>query len=213
MTMPALDQLRRFQRALGIRGDEPWLAPPATAEGISNVESWLGRPLPEDLRDLLAIHDGGTLAGIHPWMGCSFSSHGLIAATEYFRESILSLADVEPEAFDLVPGPDTLVVTATGQRMILYDLDDRPGRLLFVHTLFSPVVVPLASSLERYFTAWAAVAEAGLLERDEDSIYIPSDEVAEPACRILLDHAVAPAPIIGTGTWVLHPEYRTFQLR
>lgn len=211
--MSALDQLRRFQQAQHIEGDEPWLAPRATPEGIDEVESWLGRPLPADLRTILAVHDGGTLAGPDRWMGCRFPGHDLIGASEYFRDAVLSLADIEPDRFDLVPAPSTPVVAVADSVMVLYDLDDQPGRLLYTHTQFSPIVLPLAASLERYFSAWAAVAEAGLLERHEDSIYVPDDESVEPACRILLDHAVAPAPVIGTGAWVLRPEYPTFELR
>lgn len=211
--MTAVDQLHRFQQALGIEASEPWLRPPAAEAQVRRVEQELGSPVPDDLRSVWAVHDGGRLADISEWMGCDASpGYDVIHATEsYDVGSLVSVVD-DPGRFDVIPGPNTLLVAVPASGLVLYDLDDRPGRLLYSNGMFTPIVVPLARSLARYFEAWAAVAEAGLVDHDETNIWIPDDELVEPACRILLDHGVAPAVITGTGSWVSRPEYHDFEL-
>lgn len=209
--MAAVDQILQFEEILGLEGSESWLNPPVEPGAIGFVEDALGVALPEDLQDLWHLHNGGELVDGHYWVDCmAVANDGILELTRHIREDLLTVGDSLPELFDLMPGPNVLAVAAAAQVFILYDMDDVPGRLLYVDVLASPMVIPLAISLEAYFEAWVAVARAGYVRIDGGPIV---DEPLDEVRSILLAKNVCPAPLSGIGHWFTMPESNDFEIR
>ncbi|HET8929749.1 MAG TPA: hypothetical protein VFN21_03725, partial [Acidimicrobiales bacterium] len=110
----------------------------------------------------------------------------------------------------LVTGPRTLLLAAEAQVYILYDLDTVPGRLLYVHVLSTPSIIPLCSSLAKLVDCYIALAEAGFvtLEPLGPRVHGPFDEVRE----VFVEHHVAHALETGIDTWLAWPGSADFAI-
>lgn len=65
------DALQTLERLAGEHGLSLRLRPPATADAIADAEKALGRPLPAEYAELLAVADGQEEDASFPWMpGC-----------------------------------------------------------------------------------------------------------------------------------------------
>ena len=104
---------------------------------------------------------------------------------------------------DLDPGPRTLYVATSSQEGILYDMDDRPGRLLYLDSMSDPAVIPLCRGLASLIDCYIALAEAGFITLQTycPSVAGPFDEVRD----IFVTHGVTHTLITGTDTWLGWP--------
>lgn len=204
------DRYRAFLRIAGIPDDAPWLLPGATDADLEATETALGYALPPDLAELLRVHNGVNFFDYFQWSG-AFK----VADAEHWRvEPVVRhwlyglLLDQQP---DLVLGWRTLLLAAEAQVYILYDMDERPGRLFYVHVLSTPsMIIPLCASLENLVDCYRALAEAGFvtLEPLGPRVHGPFDEVRQ----IFVEHHVAHALETGIDTWLAWPGSADFTI-
>ena len=161
----AVDALKRYLGILKISGDS-WLRAPANELSVQWVERTLGFDLPIDLAALLRFHNGGRFFDAHDWIGCTSSEEtGLVRSTRSFHSDLMAEFRSLDGALDtFVPGPRTLMVAATSQRGILYDIDLSSGQLLYFDVMDLPSVRPFANSLVSLAECFVDLAEAGLIE-------------------------------------------------
>ena len=105
-----------------------------------------------------------------------------------------------------------MAIASSSHVFLLYDMDDHPGQLSYCHVSSMHAVVPLAVSLERYFEAWASLAEADLIRPAGELILIRSAEDYPESESVLLDHGVSLAPFRGNDGWLSLPEARGFKI-
>lgn len=202
------DRYRRFEERIGVGADEPWLRPPVTAAELARTEKRLGFRLPDDLVELLSIHNGLNLFDAHQWVPClDHDEAGLAGMTASFHE-LLSAQLIADGLVDLVPGPRTLYVGAASQEGILYDPDGRTGTILYLDVLSSPSIIPLARDLATLIDGYIALAEAGHITVDDlgPNRSGPQDEGRD----ILVAHGVADPMWHGINSWLSWPGSSTF---
>jgi cell wall assembly regulator SMI1 len=190
--MPAgtiAERWARFAEHLGI-GTAGFLRPPATEGQLHRAEEHLGYPLPADLRELLSVHDGGYLLDGHEWLGCAEGADSpLVGSTRALGPFIAEQLLVEQQ-LDLVPGTRTLWIAAAPQLGILYDLDEQPGRLLYLDVLCRPAVIPLCRDLATLLDCYIELAGSGYMSVEPLNPRVATDPIL--ATRdIYLRHGVA----------------------
>ena len=127
------DRYERFLSLTGMSPDEEWLWPPATDAEVAAEERTLGHALPGDLAELLQVHNGECLFDSHQWLGCSDGKRMAQQSSWFNHELIVELRSNPSLAVD--PGPRTLYAATNSQVGILYDMDEVPGRLLYLDVL------------------------------------------------------------------------------
>lgn len=117
---------------------------------------------------------------------------GMLAAQASLQELVLEFLAADPSPELVVPGPRALWVANLPQCGILYDLDEQPGRLLWMDViapvLDRPGIVPLVRSLGALVDIYLALAEAGHISVDMEHwpcLTGPDDEIRD----IYLQHA------------------------
>ncbi len=125
------------------------------------------------------------------------------------------------EGTDIMPGPRTLRVVTASHRMILYDMDDWPGRLLYLQIVADNTLVPLCRSLRSFVECQVELAKQGYIALDElgprfglgpGRFGLWPDEFIEGFVEICYDHGVCPAYQLGTDVWLKRPEADTFSI-
>ena len=205
------ERVATFGRMAGLPSSASWLRDPVTDAEVEFVEAALGHRLPADLVELLGVHNGGRLLNQEEWLPCTeHPQAGMLAYRRLLDDVVaeLSTAGVMEHAASI---HRPVQVTAASQVGILYDLDEVPGRLLYLEVTSDPPIVPLASSLVTLLDAYIAIAEAGLVHVDASlgpSIHGPPDEVR----RIFVEHNVADVVSSGLSSWLAAPEAATFSI-
>lgn len=204
------ERLQRFFELAGIRRDASWLYPPATDAQIAAAESALGFDLPDDLEDLLRIHNGGNLIDLTEWTGVyEKATRGLVGISRSLREQ--AMPDLRIDGLlGMEPGPRALAVASASHVSILYDMDGEPGRLLYFETDSNPAIIPLCRSIADLLDCHIALAEAGFIALQPlgPSVEGPADEVRE----VYASHHVAAAPIWGIESWLSWPGSADFSI-
>ncbi len=167
--MTTSETYTQFITSLGIGHDAPWLRRPASEDEIRQTERELGSSLPEDLVDLLRLHNGGRLLDVHEWIGCTASAkRNLSRASSWFNTEMMHEFRSQPDALgSITPGPTTLLIAQTSHNGILYDTDTVPGRLLCYDVMSTPAVRVLANSLDSLLACFVELAQAGCIELTE----------------------------------------------
>lgn len=194
------ERIERFLTMLGAPPDAPWLRPPATDAEIDGTQAGLGYELPQDLVELLRVHNGGRIFDAHEWIPATRDPEDGIGAWRQISQTLITGQLLPAGQLDLVPGPRTLCVAVSSQVEILYDLDDKPGRLLYLDTLSGPAVIPLARSLVALLDCFLALANHGYLTLDGPSnphLNGPMDEI----CDVFATYKVAGALHVAIETW------------
>lgn len=162
MATGVADRWRRYADLVGI-SEAPHLRPPATPDKLASADAALGFAVPDDLRELLSVHDGGFLLDSHEWLGVGEGADGpLVSASRWLGEFAAGELE-EHQRGRPFPGPRTLYVAAGAQVGILYDMDDMAGRLLYFDVQSRPAVAPLCSSLLTLLDCYIALAERGFV--------------------------------------------------
>ncbi len=211
MSAVGLDEkLHRFFDLAGISDDAPWLRPPATELQIAGAEDALGFGLPDDLVELLRVHNGGNLIDSTEWIGVyEEPTRGLVGVSNSLKTQ--AIADLRLGGLlGMEPGPRALVVAGASHDSILYDMDDEPGRLLYCETDSNPAIIPLCRSIAALFDCHIALAEAGFITLGQIGPFVdgPPDEVN----AIYVSHHVAAAPMWGTESWLAWPGSADFSI-
>ncbi len=210
------DRYERFLSLTGMSPDEEWLWPPATDADVAAEERALGHALPGDLAELLQVHNGECLFDSHQWLGCSDGKRMAQQSSWFNHELIVELRSNPSLAVD--PGPRTLYAATNSQVGILYDMDEVPGRLLYLDVLSPAQVVPLCRDLTTLIDCYLALAEAGHIGLTPigpvvgpSTVHWPEgvmDEVRE----IYVANHVAPVALQGIDGWLSRPESATFTI-
>lgn len=211
MSAPGLDeQLRRFLDLTGIDDAAPWLQPPAADVQIAGAEGALGFGLPDDLVELLRVHNGGNLIDSIEWIGVyEEPTRGLVGVSDSLKTQ--AIADLRLGGLlGMEPGPRALVIASASHDNILYDMDDQPSRLLYCETDSNPAIIPLCRSISALFDCHIALAEAGFITLGPLGPFVdgPRDEVRD----IYVSHHVAAAPMWGTESWLAWPGSADFSI-
>ena len=203
------ERLEEYFAVVGIASDAPWLKPPASPSAIEATAVAVGTDLPEDLVELLVFHNGGPLLNVHDWLPCDDNEERSLAAPTKFDRYLIAGELTAVGEMVTVPGPNVLRVAGLGMEGYLYEMDEHRGRLLMMDTSASPPIVPLAVSLTHLIDVHIALARAGhiVLEHWGPRWRVPSAELGE----LLLAHGI-PDVQIGISTWVMHPEWKSFEI-
>lgn len=203
------ERLLRFFELAGIPNDAAWLLPGATDADLEATEAALGFALPPDLSELLRVHNGVNFFDAFQWAGAFEATNEDNWRIEKLRSQWLYGLLLDAHAGHL-DGPRTLWLAAEAQVAILYDMDTVPGRLLYVHVLSTPSIIPLCSSLANLVDCYIALAEAGFvtLEPLGPRVHGPFDEVRQ----VFVDHHVAHALETGIDTWLAWPGSADFTI-
>ena len=94
-------------------------------------------------------------------------------------------------------------MATSSQVGILYDMDDVPGRLLYLDSISDPTVIPLCRDLASLINYYITLAEARFITIEPLGPLVdgPFDEVRD----IFVTHRVAHTLITGTETWLGWP--------
>lgn len=199
-----------FSEIVGFTGAEPWVYPPVTDHELRLTEEGLGWGLPGDLVELFRIHNGGMLFDSHEWIGCRRPPDGgIVTLTTFLHESLL------PEkrsygGLGLDPGPRSLYAVASSQVGILYDVDNQPGRLLYLDMLSAPAVIPLARSLTSLLDCYVTLAREGFVTVGELGPLV--DGPLEAVREVFVTHGVAHALQTGIAPWLSWPGSASFSI-
>lgn len=205
------ERIERFLAMVGAAPDAPWLRPPATDAEIEGTQVGLDCELPQDLVELLRVHNGGRIFDAHEWIPATRDPDDGLAAWRQISQTLITGQLLPAGQLDLVPGPRTLCVAVASQVEILYDLDDEPGRLLYLDTLSDPAVIPLARNLAALLDCFLALANDGYLALDGPSnphLSGPMDEI----CGVFAAHKVAGALHVAIETWQSWLDGATFSI-
>lgn len=211
------DEVRTFDQLLGISPDAPWFYPPPTDDLIKSNERALGHELPKDLLELYRVHNGGFIFDAIEWTP-------LVDRSKW--PSPLSHLDLEwfvavelAERAGVMPGPRTLQVASASHRMILYEMDDHPGRLLNLMVANEHALIPLCRSLRAFVDCQVDLAENGYIYLERNGPHFGpgpgqsglwSDEFVDRLVGICSDHGVCPAYYLGNDIWLQRPEAAAF---
>ena len=205
------DLYERFRGLVRWPEGSPWLRAPAARSEIEFVEHELGYALPDDLKAMLRIHNGGRLLDAEEWLPCVANRDAGLLAYKQILDGVLAELESAQLLAGVVPGPRTLQVTAASQVGVLYDLDEQPGRLLYLEVTSDPPVVPLARSLTVLLDAYVAMAEAGFVRVDAGlgpRVEGPPDQVRQ----IFAEHKVADVASSGISAWLQWPGAADFSI-
>lgn len=157
------DRVEKYLELIGVDRQARWLNPPATKAEIAATEEALGYEVPEDLKEVLSRHNGGSIFDAYEWIGCFVDDRkGLSWFRDFLRgvlNEIRGYATLDPE-----PGRRTLYVATIGQVGILYDPDSSGHQILLLDVVAGRQVTPLAADLSALVDYYLALAEAGLVE-------------------------------------------------
>ncbi len=213
------DRVRAFDRILGIPPDAPWFYPPMTNDLILASEQALGHRIPDDLLELYRVHNGGQIFDYFDWVPISDRNESRYSLDHFDLDWFVTEEVAEHAAF--MPGPRTLGVASAPHRMILYDMDEQPGRLLYLEIVADNTLVPLCRSLRAFAEYHLALAHGGysyLAEAGPRFGIGPrqfgewSDVFVGRLVTRCLEHGVNPAYHLGTDVWLEHPEAADFSV-
>jgi hypothetical protein len=203
--------MRDFIRILGISEDASWLNPPATDEQIDATAQAIGHPLPAELIEVYEFHNGGHLFDGFWWLSLLVGDTQPFAKVAHFDLDWFIATELSQRS-RIMPGPRTLLLASRSHQMILYDMDDIPGRLLFLQVDTENALVPLARSLGVFIDCQVAFAEQGYIVVQPVGPHfggkplVWSDTFIDGFIAICLDHGVNPAYHLGADVWLKRPE-------
>ncbi len=158
--------VERFRVALET-GSElrlPPLNPPATDDEFSAAERALGHALPEDIRELWSVTNGGVSVLNEEFFPVYQFAENTAVTRESWSEALTEF--VQPDEIGDIPRGDYVVV-ADGEFAVELD-GPGAGRVVWIDLTFMtiPVWRSVAPSLEALARFWVEVAEAGHLSLD-----------------------------------------------
>ena len=141
---------------------------PATEEEIAATEHVMGRRLPEDVKALLRVHNGGFLFDGFEWYGCSLNrdrTANWVGSQDLDRDIVFNEWDLDPNEY-YVPQPGFWsLANSEGNRAILYETSgDVEGRLPILS--YESAVTAGAPSLEQLVRYHIRRAELGWVGPD-----------------------------------------------
>lgn len=157
------DRVEKYLELIGVDREARWLNPPATEAEITATEEALGYEVPEDLKEVLSLHNGGSIFDVYEWIGCFADNRkGLSWWRDHLQgvlNEIRGYATLDPD-----PGPRTLYIATIGQVGCLYDLGSSGHQILLLDVVAGRQVKPLAADLSALVDYYLALAEAGVVE-------------------------------------------------